>query len=164
MKSEIGELIRNHRLKGILIDSNILLLHVIGMTDPTLVPRFKRTKQFTIDDFDLLQRLLACFSCRVTTPNVLTEVSNLASQLNEPARQICLNRLSEDIQTLDERYERSSEIAGNEDFSKIGLTDTGIKRIAHKQLLVLTDDYRLANRLSSLGTAVLNFNHIRSFQ
>lgn len=161
MEVDIGDLIRDHQLTGVLIDTNILLLHVVGSADRKRISKFKRTKQFTIGDFDLLQKLLACFSRRVTTPSVLTEVSNFASQLEEPGRANCLNRLAEEIQTLEEQFEPSSELADDEDFCKIGLTDTSIKSVARNHLLVLTDDYQLANRLEFMGTKVLNFNYIR---
>jgi uncharacterized protein YacL len=53
---------------------------------------------------------------------------------------------------------------GNENaFPKLGLTDTAIFRAATGKFLVLTDDFRLAQYLSSQNVDVVNFNHLRTF-
>jgi len=78
-------LIHRYRSRGVLVDTNILLLHFVSDYDRELVPRFKRTATFAVDDYDLLIKLLTRFNSVVTTPNVLSEVSNLAGQLGEPA-------------------------------------------------------------------------------
>jgi hypothetical protein len=43
----------------------------------------------------------------------------------------------------------------------MGLTDAVTILLASEDRLVITDDFRLSNRLSSIGCDVININHIR---
>ncbi len=161
MDDDIPSLIERYASRGVLVDTNLLLLYVVGRTNSARIERFKRTKQFTAEDFQTLGRFLHSFHRRLTTPCVLTEVSNFASQLGEPERSRCLETLGREIESLEEHYEPSFTLAGDELFREVGLTDCSIRRLAEKNLLVLTDDYKLANRLHSLDLAAINFNHLR---
>lgn len=153
--------VQKYARRGILIDTNILLLHLVGSVDHQLVPRFKRTSQFNPADYALLEALLLEFRHRVTTPSILTEVSNLSAQLREPARTLCMQLFAEEITLVREEYLPSRELACHELFPILGLTDCGILRATVGQYLVLTDDYQLANRLQAFGADALNFNHLR---
>lgn len=148
--------------RGVLIDSNIVLLYVVGGTDPQMIAQHKRTQSFRIDDFHLLDEFLARFHRKVTTPSILTEVSNLAGQIGEPLRSRCLQRLRQEIEELHEHFDPSVSIAADELFPAIGLTDCAIKWAAQTGYLVLTDDFRLTNRLTSLKIDAINFNHLRA--
>ena len=163
MEDDIAALIEQYASRGVLVDANLLLLYVVGRMNPARIERFKRTMQYRIEDFELLCRFLHQFHRRFTTPSVLTEVSNLASQMREPERTRCLIILGEEIARLDEQYEPSSTLAMDELFRKVGLTDCSIRRLAGTNLLVLTDDYKLANRLRTLNVVALNLNHLRSW-
>ena len=154
-------LIGRYGSRGVLVDTNILLLHFIGQFDRSLVPHFKRTAQFTEEDFDLLMGLLARFKRIVTTPNVLSEVSNLSGQMGDPNRSACREQFARGIGVLEERYVKSVDAAQSTQFSRIGLTDSGIMLLAKGEYLVLTDDLTLAGFLQAAGVDVLNFNHIR---
>jgi hypothetical protein len=60
----------------IIIDTNLLLLLLVGMYDKSYIARHKRTNDYSSDDFELLlMRLERCEIVLVS--NVLTEVSNL---------------------------------------------------------------------------------------
>ncbi len=56
--------------RGLLLDSNILTVYLVGLYDVKRIPEFKRTKGFyTTDDFYLLQKFVTLFDNRlVTTP------------------------------------------------------------------------------------------------
>ena len=53
----------------------------MGNFQPARITTFKRTQQFVEEDFQLLRLLLGYFDKIITTPNILTEVSNLAGHL-----------------------------------------------------------------------------------
>src|SRR5690242_13664784 len=61
----------------VIIDSNILVLLIIGTWDRNSIPQHRRTKVYTPRDFDLLQTELRRYQRVITTPSVLTEASNL---------------------------------------------------------------------------------------
>jgi hypothetical protein len=161
MTEQIRELIARYVQKGILVDTNILLLYFIGSFDPSLVSRFKRTLQFTPEDLDVLLLLLHPFDRFITTPNIITEVSNLSGQLSEPARTPYFRSLAKKLMLMEEHYLESNSAAQQEEFIKLGLTDTGILKLSKDQYLVLTDDFRLSQFLQKKNVDVINFNHVR---
>lgn len=169
-RSEFDLLVQRHRRFGILVDTNLLLLLWIGRWKPTEISRHNRTSAFTSAEFELLEKLLNLFSRVVVTPCILTEASNLAAQLqnsrdrkhnkNEAIRRL-RTRIATEINSLDERYLPSIEVAAHLDFSRFGLTDIGVQMIAHDELLVLTDDLDLYLLLAEHNVSVVNFNHIK---
>jgi hypothetical protein len=156
------ELISRYADKGALIDSNLLLAYFIGSYDSQAMLNFKRTRSFTVRDLDLMKKLLSLFKKIVTTPNVLTEVSNLAGQLGDAVRTNFLSQMAKKVEVLDEEYCASSQACSHQYFAKCGLTDAAMMEVARKRYLVITDDFRLANIMASLEIDVINFNHIRS--
>jgi len=75
--TDVLQLIHKHRGRGLLVETNLLLLYLIGRTNQNQISKFKRTQVFTIEDFDLLGRFMGKFKTLITTPHVLTELSNL---------------------------------------------------------------------------------------
>ncbi len=150
------------RSKGLIIDTNLLLLYIVGSLDPNLIQKHKRTSQFGLDDFRLLRDFLRQYERFVTTPNVLTEVSNLLSQIGEEVAARLRIQLRAHIKLFQEDYIASTEAAEAEEFQRLGLTDAAILLLSEEDLMVLTDDIRLYLALQNRGlNAAVNFNHIR---
>jgi rRNA-processing protein FCF1 len=158
---ELQRTIDNYRTKGIIVDANLLLLYFVGRYDPHLIEKFKRTSHYTLDDFDLLANILSCFSFIVTTPNVLTEVSNLSGHLPESARLAYFKEFRKQILVLEERYLPSRVVCEKAHFERVGLTDSVIADLSENKHLVLTDDVGLAVLLENQGIDVINFAHVR---
>ena len=157
------ELIAKHRARGILVDTNVLLLYLVGSVDPELIRRHKRTAQFTIEDYDTLEELLSAFSVVITTPSILTETNNLAGQIGNPAREMIFAALSREAGVMRERHVAVSRLTQEAVFIDFGITDAGIAVAAQKGYLILTDDFALSSYLSSEGHDVINFNHLRNY-
>lgn len=69
------ELITRYARKGILVDSSLLVVYLVGLFDRRQLVNCRAIKSsFSNAEFDLLANLLACFDAVVTTPHVLTEV------------------------------------------------------------------------------------------
>ncbi len=161
--NDIALLFSRYRQKGILVDTNVLLLYFIATTNRERVEKFKRTETFLAEDYDTLVRILNYFSKIVTTPNILTEVNSLANQLGEPERTQCFTIFAQGISILEECYLESKTIASDQHFARFGLTDCSIVNFAREQYLVLTDDLKLANHLQQQGIDTVNFNNIRVY-
>jgi hypothetical protein len=159
--SEVAQLFSLYRNRGILIDTNILLLLFVGLVNRDRISQFNRTEKFLPEDFDLLVRIIEHFQKVITTPNVLTELSSLINQLGEPERSQCYTVFTQQMNLLDEFYLESQEISQLERFPKFGLTDLGILQLAKGKYLVLTDDLRFTSYLQSMEVDVVNFNNIR---
>jgi hypothetical protein len=97
----------------------------------------------------------------VTTPNVLTEVSNMVSQIGGETATKLRVMLGTVIEALDERYVPSAEASKVEEFRRLGLTDASLLLLERGDLLVLTDDRHLYSALQSKGIAAINFHHVR---
>ena len=161
MNDHVATLVQRYRSRGVLVDTNILLLFFVGSFDRNLISRFKRTERYTPGDFDLLIRLLTRFDRMVTTPNILSEVNGLSAQLGEPAKTAYFQHFSETIGLIAETYVVSAEAAKLDHFPKLGLTDSGIVQLVKGKYLVLTDDFPLSGFLADAGIDALNFNHLR---
>lgn len=156
-------LLVKHRGGSVLIDSNLLLLWFAGLFKRELIGTYKRLNTFSLEDFDLLAAWLKSFRTIVTTPNILTEVSNLAGALSDRIKPHYFAAFCKYLELLQEEYVPSRQAATNQFFGRLGLTDSVIATVAEKHILVITNDFELYYRLLSLNLDVLNFNHERTF-
>jgi len=163
------ELFARHRGKSILLDSNLLIVFLTGMIGVDLFARFERVSKYTFGDYEFLVRILGFFRPLVTTPHILTEVSNLANKLSgsyrvdwyENLARLCASGQYESV--LLERWAPASQLAGLPEFVEFGITDCAVALIA-SDALVITDDYRLSGSLRSKGVDVLNFGDLLAMQ
>src|SRR5579884_1086932 len=153
-------LIQKYRRKGLLVDSNLLLLFLVGSFDSSLIEKFKRTRAsgFTTDDFELLTRIMAQFEKIVTTPHILTEVSNL-STFKGITKMDYFQRFGISILSFDEQTVPSKNFCHKAYFCAFGLKDAAIAHIAKNNYLVLTAEFALSNYLQKSGIDAINFNH-----
>ena len=163
MEQHIGSLIGRYRQKGVLVDTNLLLLYVVGAYDARQLRRFGRTEQFDPDDFAVLYAFLQRFDLVVTTPHVLTETSNLVGQLSGHVRTGCFALLKRVISLMREHRAPATTVVADPGFVPFGITDAAIAEASPGTYLVLTDDLPLYGYLGSRGVDVLNFNNIRPF-
>ena len=159
--NDLRGLISKYRSRGVVPDTNILLLEVVGACHPKRVESFKRTRQFTLFDFDLLNQFLGRFVRIVTTPNIMSEVSNMLKQLLDHEARQAHQLLTSRLEVLDERFVSTSTAANDTAFTRLGVTDAVLVWLAKQGMLVVTDDVRLRDRIWSLGLDCLNFNNIR---
>ena len=76
---DAGALIEKHRARGVLVNSNLLVLLLVSQVDPRQIWQFTRTENFTGDDFRLLASLIAWFG-KLITPHVLAQLSDLTDE------------------------------------------------------------------------------------
>jgi|SRR5947209_898146 len=160
--SEAETLLARYKRKGVLVDSNLLLLLFVGLFDPARIKKFKRTGHFSEVDFRLLVNFLAYFDKAITTPHILTEVSNLAGQLDRTLLPGFYSVYAASIQRMEEVNRPGVEIVQTDIFRTFGLTDSVIGLVASTPFLVLTDDLRLATFLAHKKIDVLPFDVVRS--
>lgn len=148
---------------GLLLDTNLLILFVVGMYDRKRITENKRTSTYTAKDFDLLLDFMDRFQQFVTTPNILTEVSNLLEGVSYQSIPV-LAILPELIKNCVELHEPSYPLMTTRSkiFIKFGLSDAVSCDIAERDYVILTDDLKLCYYLQNNGFAALNFNNLRS--
>lgn len=157
----LEQLVKRYRGKGLLVDSNLLLLLTVGSCRTGLISSFKRTQKYDLEAFGLLSRFMSQFQKHVTTPHVLTEVSNLATSLPEHVRGEYFSSLPAEFEPYCEEPVAFAHIRKIPAFVKFGITDSAISLISRNKYLVLTDDFALANFLRTQRQDVVNFSHLR---
>jgi hypothetical protein len=151
------------RNRDLLLDTNLLLLEVVGSFDYRLIGG-KRLETFTVQDLNVLNLLISVARRLITTPGILTETSNLASQINfgRDGFSRFFAHLGVKIKQLDERYESSAIISDHPLFLQLGLTDAAIAHLTQEGMMVLTGDWQLFGHLIKRGVDAENFNHWRA--
>jgi hypothetical protein len=162
MSTYAEALIERYKSKGVLIDANLALLYLVGSYDLRLIGdgKYNKLSNYGTDDYRLLIRLKKEFKKAVTTPHVLTEVSNLTNDLPEWTKAECLRKFYETFVEIDELTIPSLDAAQRHEFPFLGLTDSGLA-IVSDQYLIVTDDARLVKKMNESGLEALNFNHLR---
>lgn len=128
---------------NLLIDTNVLLLLVVGRYRPELIGRFKRIQQFEFADFEKLIKYLSRFEVLKTTPHILTEVNSFLNQLPSNEVDLCQQILREMIIEAEEVFVDSDLLSAKPEFVRLGLTDVGMLQTADGTTVVLTDDVNL---------------------
>ncbi len=144
-----------------IIDTNLLVLLIVGKTSDRFVGIHKRTSSYTVDDFVLLELILSDAVKIVVTPNVLSETSNLLRQFADPGRSLIVDYFKFFVENACEVYVESASIINNKSFDRLGLTDASILSIQEKDFILLTDDLDLYLASDALGRTVINFSHAR---
>lgn len=145
-----------------MVDTNLLLVLLVGLVDKAHVEVFKRTRQYTAADFDLLLRVLGQFDVVLVTPNILTELSNLAAHLDTARKDRCFRRLAALLAAWEERHVPASAVVADAAFLRLGLTDATSLKAADPAVPVLTDDLDLYLARAHAKAEVINFTHLRA--
>lgn len=138
----IERYLQTYRRKGIIVDTNLLLLLIVGKTAQGRVQKFKRTAMYSADDHRLLLRLLDQFETLVATPHILAEVSNLSNGLFGDHLRDFYQSFAATLPLMLEIHNPASEISHADGFADYGLADTGLLVAAKGNYLILTDDLR----------------------
>ena len=139
-----------------LLDTNVLVLLVVGLADPDLIGVHKNTQAFNSAHFDVLFETLSPEMSIVSTPNVLTETSNMLAQIGEPKRSKIMNRFALLIEDLEEIYLPRKAAAKSAHFVRLGLTDAVIANLKKDKCRVLSVDAKLCYACAESGIDALN--------
>jgi hypothetical protein len=153
-------LIEKHQAKGVLVDANLLVLLLVGRVNRRRIPAFKRTQNFTIEDSELLEHLVAWFGKLFATPHVLSQVSDLADLPGKDLHKV-RQLFKAVVEEIEETYDPSKSLVADPLFERLGLTDAAIATVCSRGILVLTADVELQLALQHRGADALNFNHVR---
>jgi hypothetical protein len=157
-----ASIIARYKSRGILVDSSLLVVYLVGNFDRHQLINCRAIKStFTEAEFELLAGIIAQFDVLMTTPHVLTEVSNLAGKL--PLRLHIKFRafFAQIITRLAEANVAAVNIASSASFVRFGVADTAISLVAPGHYFVLTEEPALYGLLTGNGVDVMNFNHVR---
>jgi hypothetical protein len=145
----------------VLLDSNLLVLLVAGMSSREYIGKHRRLRDYSEEDFDLLIEFIRPMSAMIVTPNILTETSNLLSGIGEPARSHIADTFRQLIGSLDERFVHSTRAVEQPEFPRLWLTDAAVLTELVNSHVLLTADLDLYLAAVQRGYTAVNFNHLR---
>ena len=153
-------------MSSVAVDSNLLLLFVVGSASRDYIAKHKRLRAYTETDFDLLVEQLSFVSAVLLTPNTLTETSNLIDHIGEPARSHIYQTLNAllSLPESEERYVPSKRATSLPELPRLGLTDCALLNLCAEGAPLITADLQLFLAAVGRGAKALNFNHLRDAQ
>ena len=148
---------------GYFIDTNLLVLLVVGSEGRELIEKHRRLREYSAEDYDVLIELLGRVERVYVTPNTLTETSNLLAQHRDPERSRFFEKLRFIIQESKEVTVASVKASSNSAFNRLGLTDAALLEAVTPETPLVTVDLKLYLAAIASGREVaLNFSHYRS--
>lgn len=149
---------------ALLLDTNLLILLVVGNGAPELVARHKNLRAFSWNDYETVRQHVARASRLVATTHILTETSNLLGQIGEPDRGRLLGffaAILRRIEVIDEIHVPARLASERSEFARLGLTDAALLLEHDSDFTLLTADSPLYAASLRAGRKAINFNHIR---
>ncbi len=145
------------------LDTNLLLLLIVGLVARDAIVGHKKLGQYDSAAFDLLIVVIGTTDKILTTPNVLTEVSNqLDWGVFEPRRSALRQGFSDFVTSAAcEVYHPSAAVLSEPEFLRLGLADSAWFGCMDAETVLLTDDLQLFLAASSRGLAAFNFTSLR---
>ncbi|MBX2968668.1 MAG: hypothetical protein KF803_04810 [Cyclobacteriaceae bacterium] len=134
----------------ILIDTNALVVLLLGLMDPRLINNHKRTSIYEEQDFNDLISVIGSIDKLIVLPNVWTEVDNLLNDFGGEQKYEYITRTIDTMKLSSEKYIESIKAVQSYTYYDLGLTDSLILECAKDcDFLVTSDsglsDYAIAN-------------------
>ncbi|MDR3495641.1 MAG: hypothetical protein P4L82_13675 [Ancalomicrobiaceae bacterium] len=145
-----------------LIDTNILLLVLIGSISPDEIRKHKRLGQFDVPHYEHVVEYMGLFDDIIVTPHILTETSNILRTPHSSARDARLPAtFRRKLDEIGEILTPSAPSTERREFATFGLTDCVILDLLDQStddvtITLISSDHDLVNRARSLGHSVYN--------
>ena len=144
------------------IDSNLLLLYVVGKSSRDIIAKHKRLRQYTARDYDTLLNFLDGFDRVLVTPHSLAETSSLLAQHGEPERSGLFDQLRRLIHESKEVVVSGAAASSNRAFTRLGITDAAHLEAITERTPLLTVDLDLYHEAHQKEpNSSVNFNYLR---
>jgi hypothetical protein len=150
--------------KSLILDTNLLVLLVLGSVDRERIPDGKRTQEYTVSDWDNLIQFISVFDQIVVSPYILAETSNLADVYTGDMKKLPFLELKNWMEKDEfvEKFIPAKTIVESRFFTQYGLTDACVIEMADDYTAILTNDGPLANHARAEGKEVFTIQDIRS--
>ncbi len=137
-----------------LIDTNALIILLIGVVDPNLFKTHKRTSIYEEQDFHDLISFIGDIQHLVVLPNVWTEVDNLLNGFNKSHKDKYVEELTNIIKLTTEKFLESETATKSYGFFDLGLTDSLLLEYSSECELLITSDSSLSDYAIANGIRV----------
>ena len=139
-----------------LIDTNALVVLIIGLIDPKLINKHKRTSIYEEKDFEDLISFVGDFNELVVLPNVWTEVDNLLNNFKGNRKTEYIDKITQTIKLTTEKKLKTKTATESETFYDLGITDSLLFEYSKKCELLITSDSSLSDYAIANGIKVFD--------
>lgn len=146
----------------ILIDSNSLLVLILGLMNPSLINKHSKTSIYEEEDFHNLISVIKNLESIVVLPNIWTEVDNLLNKFTGNQKELYIKRIIETIKITSEKYFESKMVENNYAFYNLGLADTLILECAKDCEMLITSDSELSDYARAYGINVYDMKELKN--
>ena len=158
------------KIKGsILLDTNLLLLLVVGLAARRLVATHERLRSdYNEADFDTLCALISAFDGIVFLTPILVEVDYFANQTKGSDRYMVLSRLRGFVNSAIEYPVLGERGVNSRDFSRLGFVDSTILEVLSESsnvgldLTLASNDSLLVNLALARSLSAVLFSELLS--
>lgn len=137
-----------------LIDTNALILLIVGIVDIRQIKTHKRLSIYDEEDFKNLLLVVEDLNQLIVLPNVWTEVDNLLNSFTGNLKSQYILRVTELIKESTEKYIETIEATKQYSFFDLGITDSLLLYYADNCEILITSDSRLSDYAVSRGIKV----------
>ena len=150
-------------MQKVILDTNCLIIYILGLINPLLIEKHKKTSIYDETDFTKILELVRSLDNLLILPNIWTEVDNLLN------RHLSGNNIYYYIETVKgimelnvEKYLESKIAVNDANLHDLGITDTLILKEAIYCDLLITADSALSDRAKSLNIKVFDFKKYKN--
>lgn len=129
----------------ILIDTNALLVLILGLIEPKSISKNKRASIYEEEDFNNLPYMIGDFSNLVIFPNIWTELDNLLNNITGDNKYRYCEILKQLSKKITEKYIETSISINSDLFYQLGLTDSLIIYHGKNCDFIITGDSTLSD-------------------
>jgi hypothetical protein len=147
---------------GFLVDTQLLVLFVVGTASLGYIGQHKRLHAYTEADFTLLTTILGKPQRLRAIPNTLTETANLVDDIVGPARLNIVRTFGRIVSAMTETYVPGARAVARPEFERLGLTDAALLDDSLSDATLLTADVLLYLAAVQAGRPARNFHHDRA--
>jgi len=140
----------------ILIDANALIILILGLINPKLIQKHKRTSIYEKEDFEILLSEIEDLERLVVLPNVWTEVDNLLNNYAGHYKYQYIKQLTKTIELTTEKFIKSIDAINSDGFYDLGLTDSLILEYSKECEVLITSDSSLSDYAIANGVKVFD--------
>jgi len=149
--------------KALLLDSNLLVLFVVGSAGENLIHRHNCLDAFDVEDYRQITAMIANASHLILVAHVLAETSNLIRQISEPAKSEVTAILKLLIDKFQEDTLPSADATAHAQYLRLGLTDAVLLTLsATPNAVLFTADHDLYGAATGEGREAYNFFHFKA--
>lgn len=150
----------------VLLDTNLLVLFVVGMASPDYIARHKRLTAYSVADYRQLLDFLVDIGSgpMVTTSHILAEASNFLNSGDDRPQANGHRQRTRIMQQFKDFISRITEIqvpavraAQRPEFMRLGLTDAALLEPECNDTILVTTDGNLCTEAYKIGRLAENF-------